>query len=253
MALAILKSNQDILLTKSTKTEFLDTLSNVTKTATIAMLQKGFDIYLSKNHVSKYQKKNKSKTKIEEKAIPLFYRPKIETQSSIIEESQFEVIWSMIPSHSRIYDPILLYQTAINGYNLYSLLRACKGIKPIILLIKSKENNVFGLYASRGIAKTHGNGTSGTYLGSRECFLFRILPKEGRYGWQEGAPDTFLLIDDKHLYLGSGGDGPGLFLDNELLNGSSYICETFKNEPLNGVNNVNFEIVSLEAYAINNT
>jgi len=150
----------------------------------------------------------------------------------------------MIPPHHRICDPVLLYQTHINGYSLNNLLQICRKIKPIILLIKSKQDNVFGFYASKGLARTHW-----MYLGSRECFLFRVLPTEGRYGWQEGAPDTFLFIDDNYFYIGTGGDGSGLTIDSELHQGSSYSCQTFKNDPLNGATTI-FEVSSLEAYTL---
>jgi len=141
----------------------------------------------------------------------------------------------------------LLYHTSRDGFSLNTLYRKCDPLSPeanrsgpIVTLVRDDAGGVFGAFTSepwRVRAKSYGDGRS---------FVFRALPEEKRevYRWVQPEPSSrelgslpsvsggktgnyaFQMGHLRSLSLG-GGSGFALWLDGDLLNGTSAACETF--------------------------
>jgi hypothetical protein len=68
------------------------------------------------------------------------------------------------------------------------------------------------------------------------------------YDWHPGRNGFFCMVDHRSLTVGGGGDGAGLWLDDELNHGLSHNSDTFDNAPLNG-GDVEFTVRSLEVFS----
>jgi hypothetical protein len=62
--------------------------------------------------------------------------------SSIVSNDQFATIWNWLPVRYKITEPKLLYSSPVHGFNLTTLLQNTKEREPILMIIKSKDQNV---------------------------------------------------------------------------------------------------------------
>jgi len=83
------------------------------------------------------------------------------------------------------------------------------------------------------------------YYGTGLSFLFKLHPKMGFYPWT-GKNDYIMSSKEDGLAIGGGDGQPGLWLDCDLLHGSSFTCETFQNDIL--ANQQHFTCSMLEVW-----
>lgn len=126
---------------------------------------------------------------------------------------------------------------------------------PQLLCIKDENDNLFGLMASEAL-RPH----PGPY-GSIDCFLWKLEPHTGRikkYA-STGKNNCYLLSEKDFMAAGCSNGKFGLWLDEELLNGTSAFVTTFDNEPLIEGENVktleekkekSFQCISLELWGL---
>jgi hypothetical protein len=101
-------------------------------------------------------------------------------------------------------------------------------------VLKDMQGGVFGGFATRGWTE---KGES--YYGDGESFVWSLVGEAGteggaalrRYGWSTENSYFQLSTPKDGLAMGGGGSF-ALFVDPELLNGSSGACETFLSAPL---------------------
>ena len=88
-----------------------------------------------------------------------------------------------------------------------------------------------------------------SYRGSPESFVFRFEFGKKEYSIFEyhhtGSEHTY-LFDSSGITIGKA-ESPALFIQSNLLNGTSVECSTFRNEPLSAGKQV-FEIKDLEIW-----
>jgi len=156
----------------------------------------------------------------------------------MITSDHFEILWNWIPQRFRIQDAQLLFKTYNDGYNLITLLNRCEQRSPLLLILKTKKDRVFGAYLSSGLERSQ------KFYGTGEMFVFTLLPEASAHFWTN-KNDLHIMVSDQ-IEIGSGG-GCALWIDGELLRGSSEKCETYDSEPLNGPEK-NFEIVAVEVW-----
>jgi len=244
IALILLKIHSAALLKCESSEAFVQQLTtdvtvNLPDTDTLMKLSCAFNI--SKKHMKKFDSSNKVKASrvIEPNAV--YYHPKITTPSKIIKDEMFEYLYEWIPHRYRICDPVLLYRSESHGYSFKTFLNKTEDQEPLLLLIKSDNENIFGAYLSTKWQHVQ------QYYGTRECFLFTLFPRAQHFPWTEGNTEQFINLDKTSLKIG-GGFKIGLYL-NDTWNGSSERCETFRNEPLNGATSTLFECVGIEVYS----
>jgi hypothetical protein len=240
IALAVLDCNKDALLNASTAKEFKTTLHshvNLIASNFDSLMKAGFAFQLSRTDMEM-----EYTPPTQEDSESVFYRPKIVTPSSIIEDDKFEIIWGWIPHRICIRDPFLLYSGEKHGWSLSTIVYRCKADAPLLFIIKSDSNAVFGAFLSHAPSPTHPE-----FYGDRECFLFTLKPATSCYKWTM-KNDLFMRCHADYICLGSGGKGHGLFIHKDMWGRTAY-CETYDNPPLDTTNPDHFQILALEIYA----
>lgn len=89
-------------------------------------------------------------------------------------------------------------------------------------MVETNKGDVFGGFAS---VPWHPDGH---YYGNGECFLFKATPEFQVFRWTM-ANSMLMFSNDDSIAMGGGG-GFGLFLNSDLSQGSSAVCNTFQNE-----------------------
>eukprot|EP01103_Thecamoeba_quadrilineata_P014402 TRINITY_DN4293_c0_g1_i1.p1 TRINITY_DN4293_c0_g1~~TRINITY_DN4293_c0_g1_i1.p1 ORF type:complete len:337 (+),score=18.22 TRINITY_DN4293_c0_g1_i1:969-1979(+) len=173
----------------------------------------------------------------------IFYRPMISTPSHIISEEDFDHLWSWLPIRYRIHAPVLYYSTANNGFSLNTLYRKTKDIAPMLLLLKTTTNHRFGAFLSQSWKQSE------FFYGSGETFIFSLLPNPKVYKWDPTRRQNYFVMSTNESISVGGGQGVGIWLDDDLLNGRSCTCQTFQNEPLHPPSE-NFQCSSVEIYGL---
>jgi len=82
--------------------------------------------------------------------------------------------------------------------------------------------------------------------------VFQLEPEEKKFGASKNN-NIYLLCDKEFLSIGSGRDGPAIYIADDLMHGYSYRSETYENEPLHqrkGDEDTRFEIAGIELYWI---
>eukprot|EP01088_Endostelium_zonatum_P015436 TRINITY_DN3779_c5_g1_i1.p1 TRINITY_DN3779_c5_g1~~TRINITY_DN3779_c5_g1_i1.p1 ORF type:complete len:607 (+),score=96.27 TRINITY_DN3779_c5_g1_i1:948-2768(+) len=269
VGLALLKQGQEQLMACIDKGQFLSTIQVVGLQFFNAdlLMKMAYSFKTRKTALSQIEKHSKiivDSEDVNEPEAKLYFRPKFtdaktETveekqmitkregkrhnwakESDILEDQEFEAIWTMLPSKYKIKNPRgPLFTTKENGFSLKTLLENCENQGPVILIIKSKRGNVFGGFWSEGLRAMKYNENC---YGNRDCFLFNLRPKIQKYAWRAGNSRVFCRITNENLQMG----GLGLSLDNDLWKGSSEYCETYENEKMDGERE--FSCVELEIY-----
>ncbi|XP_029368538.1 TBC1 domain family member 24-like [Echeneis naucrates] len=102
--------------------------------------------------------------------------------SSVVTGTEMRVVWAWIPERFALFSPIRLYHTAEHGRSLASFYSHVEGHEPMVLLIKTVDEEVFGAFLSTDMTERRKHGTDGlTYFGTGECFVFTLRPSMERY------------------------------------------------------------------------
>eukprot|EP01105_Mastigella_eilhardi_P020556 TRINITY_DN4901_c0_g2_i6.p1 TRINITY_DN4901_c0_g2~~TRINITY_DN4901_c0_g2_i6.p1 ORF type:complete len:194 (+),score=44.52 TRINITY_DN4901_c0_g2_i6:48-584(+) len=117
--------------------------------------------------------------------------------SRILTQDQFNLLWQWLPARFMVNEPRLVYATVEDGCSLKRLYDTCEGCSPLVLVVKSAEKNLFGVYISEPLE------LRGRFYGSGEDFLFTIAPSAVKYGWSR-QNRYYMLVERTQLACGSG-------------------------------------------------
>jgi len=160
-------------------------------------------------------------------------------ETGVLSPCTLQQLAAAIPSRFMMADWRLLYSTAVHGISLNTLYLRTAGCGACLLVIKDRAGNVFGGFCSEWRPPSKPS----KFYGSGETFLFAVetvnnLPR--LLGGEEppneavrvfrwtGNNSYFMFSDREYLAMGSGGHF-GVWLDAELLHGSSGSSATFGN------------------------
>ncbi|XP_014846665.1 PREDICTED: TBC1 domain family member 24-like [Poecilia mexicana] len=102
--------------------------------------------------------------------------------SSVVTETEMRVIWAWIPERFALFNPVRLFHIAEDGRDLSSLYKRVEGHEPIVLIIKTMDEEVFGAFLSTDLMERRNHDSQGlTYFGTGECFVFTLRPSMERY------------------------------------------------------------------------
>lgn len=102
--------------------------------------------------------------------------------SSVVTGTGMRVVWAWIPERFALFSPIRLFNTAEHGRSLASFYSHVEGHEPVVLIIKTVDEEVFGAFLSTDvIERRKHNSEFLTYFGTGECFVFTLLPSMERY------------------------------------------------------------------------
>ncbi len=147
--------------------------------------------------------------------------------SQVLLGSHADAIRNALPHRHRRSDWCLVYSTAVHGASLYTLYTRTQRLSHSILAIRDRNGHVFGAFVAEAWRPN-----ASAFYGTGECFVFRANShgQVERYPWT-GKNNFFQYSGPRFLAVG-GGTHFALWLDNELLSGTSGYSETFDNPPL---------------------
>lgn len=235
VAAALITSFKFTILPISTHDEFREYFIQYSLQQDERMLKQAFGITISDSKIRKLNKTHLSSAIISTSSDSLqdagrvYYRPKMSTTSEIISYPDLEAIWSFLPRRFIITDPVLLFTTTKNGFNIRTMIESTKGIFPILGIVKARDY-AFGFYCPDSLYGAEQDKA----IGTGESFVFSIRPEMKMFPWTRKNNSFFILSNRNHLLtVGSGGTGAGIVL-TEDLNVQSWACATFDNIPLAG-------------------
>jgi hypothetical protein len=182
--------------------------------------------------------------------------------SKILVPEEIVQIWRWLPTRWQILELETVYSTDIHGCRLMTLFDKTEYYQATIIIVKTVVGSVFGAFCSQPWSNRFSRNSATTYkfakpsfFGTGETFLFQLRPTFVKYEWvgkhiqgeTDATQELFLYADNKTLVVGSGGEGNGLAIDENLQFGSTVKCNTFANEPL--CSEGNFEIEVLEVFS----
>eukprot|EP01132_Coremiostelium_polycephalum_P006110 gene6110-7614_t len=172
----------------------------------------------------------------------------IPTSNNFIGKSDIlkheDILWLQSFFPVRNYDEQfeLVYSTNKHGISIRTFFSRLAGRSPCVLVIRDDKYQVFGAYTSEPW-----NPESTVHYGSGETFLYKITPIRKKFSWTR-ENDFFMLSKDNFISLGSGNKGGfGLWIDEDLLYGSSSKCDTFNNEVLSY--STDFKVLEIEVWS----
>ncbi|XP_029296703.1 TBC1 domain family member 24-like [Cottoperca gobio] len=102
--------------------------------------------------------------------------------SSVVTGTGMRVVWAWIPERFALFSPIRLFNTDEHGRSLASLYSHVEGHEPVVLIIKTVDEEVFGAFLSTDVVERRKHDSEGlTYFGTGECFVFTLRPSMERY------------------------------------------------------------------------
>ncbi|KAF8575744.1 TLD-domain-containing protein [Ramaria rubella] len=152
----------------------------------------------------------------------------------------------------------LLYSLDQHGVSLQTFYARCAvRVAGTLVAIRDSEDRTFGVWIGEQL-----RNSPGAYYGSGESFLWRSIIHHGKenvevFKWT-GKNDYVALCEAAFISFGGGYGKYGLYLDANLIDGSSARCPTFDNRVLCATaghdenRTVPFECVGVEAWGVAN-
>ena len=169
------------------------------------------------------------------------FLPRLDIKSEILSNNQLKELHLYFPYFLQYSSLNKLFSLSQDGTALKSLYKKCEGIKYTLLIIKDKEKNIFGAFATDVL------DPSGTFTGTVDSFLYTFYQEEQIHIYKATQlNDNYIFCDFEQICFGNSDDKFSLALKNNLLDGYTAMTDTYKNKPLNGGDK--FSIVNLEIY-----
>nr|KAJ0228335.1 hypothetical protein LSAT_V11C100035710 [Lactuca sativa] len=168
--------------------------------------------------------------------------PKMSKPSQLMTENTRSDLYVALPVLSQGKKWVLLYSTWRHGISLSTLYRRsnlCPGLS--LLVVRDRKGAVFGGLVEAPLKPS----TKKRYQGSNDTFVFTNTPGRPVIYRPTGVNRYFTLYSTEYLALG-GGNHFALYLDSDLLNGSSLASETYGNSCLSHTQE--FEVKEIELW-----
>jgi hypothetical protein len=203
--------------------------------------------------------------------------PQFSLETEIINSSQLHLIPKQFSEVHRRLTPKLVFCSTVDGMSMNTLLLKCAegpDYTPCLLLVKTDEYEVIGLFLDARIRHTRG-----AVIGGSNSFVFTLahsppgsvqstppaplIPRSpglilervpevrsesAAFYKYTGRNDYVFSVSDNILIIGSGGEGAALTLDSALLHGFTHSSETFGNAPLG---RLTFKVLVVEVLMFN--
>ncbi|KAJ6775040.1 TLD-DOMAIN NUCLEOLAR PROTEIN [Salix purpurea] len=167
--------------------------------------------------------------------------PDISEPSLLLSEKTRGTLYDSLPALVQGRKWLLLYSTWRHGISLSTLYRrSMLWPGPCLLAVGDRKGAVFG-----GLVEAPLRPTNKKYQGSNSTFVFTNTPGYPVIFHPTGANRYFTLCSTAFLAIGGGGHF-ALYLDSDLLNGSSSVSETYGNPCL--AHSEAFEVKEVELW-----
>ena len=152
--------------------------------------------------------------------------PKLNLPSALLtNDVTLQRMAGALPVRLRHSNWTLLYSTERHGVSLTTFFNKTKRKGPSYLVVEDDAGFRFGAFISDSWEPQR------SYYGTGECFLFTLYPSFNVYPWSQ-LNEYFVYSKEDTIALGGGSGKFGLWLDADLLQGSSAPCDTFLNSTL---------------------
>ncbi|KAM7513622.1 hypothetical protein LguiA_003205 [Lonicera macranthoides] len=168
--------------------------------------------------------------------------PETSEPSLLMSERTRGSLYASLPALAQGRKWVLLYSTWRNGISLSTLYRRsmfCPGLS--LLVVGDRKGAVFGGLVEAPLKPTNKK----RYQGTNNTFVFTNIPGQPVIFRPTGLNRYFTLCANDYLALG-GGNHFALYLDGDLLNGSSSASETYGNSCL--AHTEDFEVKEIELW-----
>ncbi|KAI9206253.1 TLD-domain-containing protein [Polychytrium aggregatum] len=137
---------------------------------------------------------------------------------------------------------ILSYSLDQHGISLNTLYRRSEENGPSLVVIRDGDGGTFGAFASEALH------IEPTYFGNGECFLWKLSDDGDIQVYPATGANEYLIYGEPHMFAFGGGQGRfGLWISDDLYNGHSEPCDTFKNAQLSAKSE--FIVVAIEIWS----
>jgi hypothetical protein len=167
--------------------------------------------------------------------------PAMSEPSMLLSEKMQSVLYSYLPVLVQGKNWMLVYSTWRHGISLSTLYRRsmlCAG--PSLLVVGDQRGAVFGGLVVAPLQPI----IRKKYQGTNDCFVFTNVDGRPVICRPTGANNYFTFCALEYLAMGGGGHF-ALYLDEDLLNGSSSTSETFNNPCLSQTDQFKIKDVEL--------
>eukprot|EP00475_Leptophrys_vorax_P001103 TRINITY_DN10574_c0_g1_i3.p2 TRINITY_DN10574_c0_g1~~TRINITY_DN10574_c0_g1_i3.p2 ORF type:complete len:626 (-),score=148.26 TRINITY_DN10574_c0_g1_i3:2176-4053(-) len=166
----------------------------------------------------------------------------ITPDESFVSEATLGEIICKGPQRFRAESWNRVYKLSMDGSATSTFSRVIDNRSPVILLVKTMTEEVFGFYSCTPWK------ISKTYFGNGECFVFGSVGYSSTkfFKWS-GKNSFFQLLNSSYLAIG-GGSSHALYLDMSLSRGTTGYCETFNSPALCSAHC--FEVMGIELWGV---
>jgi len=138
-----------------------------------------------------------------------------------------------------------LYSLADDGSNYQTLFHRVQNARPLIIVIQTLTNEMFGGFLDCELKPTSG------FYGTGDCFLWRIEKKGSetflsKFPWT-GVDSFFVYCTNECFGMGGGNGRFGFVVNEDMDKGTTGPCQTFGNGPL--CNSSEFKIENIEIWS----
>ncbi|KAK9949601.1 hypothetical protein M0R45_005118 [Rubus argutus] len=176
-----------------------------------------------------------------QKPVTLIHLPDISEPSLLLTEKTRSALYSSLPALVQGRQWLLLYSTWRHGISLSTLYRRSMlwpGLS--LLVVGDRKGAVFG-----GLVEAPLRPTNKKYQGTNDSFVFTNTPGHPVMYRPTGANRYFTLCATDFLAIGGGGHF-ALYLNSDLLSGSSSVSETYGNPCL--AHSEDFDVKEVELW-----
>lgn len=178
--------------------------------------------------------------------------PRLSSSSKVLREKQLAKIISEVPTRFQESALDLVYSTDLHGMSLHTLYHKVNKSSPTLIAIRDTKGRVFGCYAAQPW-----KASATRYYGSGESFVFKTETADSATVYKWSRKNSFFQFTSGTFLAIGGGAGShfALWIDEDLLMGTTYTCSTFESPPLTSkegesdMRNTEFKIVSLEVWS----
>ena len=114
-------------------------------------------------------------------------------------------------------------------------------VRGTVVLMRDQGGKVFGAYC------TEPWRTRAGYYGNGETFVFDFAPHFRRFAWT--GDNSFFMMSSADALAAGGGTNFALFVDKQILNGTSGACSTFGSPRLSSTDQ--FQVGVFEVWGSN--
>lgn len=190
--------------------------------------------------------------------------PDVPAAERVLHASHLQLLHAAMPPRWRICSQWrLAYSTRRDGFSLTTLYQRCRYVEtPLVLAIRDEGGAVFGAWSTEAFKPRIG------HYGTGECFLWRVLDAKSASKLEDerkphsdhhpalafeafgttGKNNYYLVSEPSYLAAGVSGGVFGLWVDEQLLAGSSRPTLTYDNPCL--ASSEEFECAQVEVWEL---